>query len=77
MDLLFSAETRMYELEWRADSPGSLRVEAWWACEALSAGLEIRVDCLSTDAFLELKCFMGQVVTLVTTLVHAADERGF
>ncbi|WP_078121034.1 type VI secretion system Vgr family protein [Thiosocius teredinicola] len=87
MDLLFSAETRLYELEWPSGAPGSLLVEAWWGREALSAGFEIVIDGLSTDAFLELKAFMGQPVTLVTTLadgtlsrrsalVRAADKLG-
>ncbi|MBT0963576.1 type VI secretion system Vgr family protein, partial [Denitromonas iodatirespirans] len=64
---MFTSDTRLFALTWR-DAPFDLPVEAWWGTEALSAGFELVVDLLSTDAFIELKALLGQTVTLHSTL---------
>ena len=43
-------------------------VEAWWGREVLSAGFELCIDLLATDAHLELKRLLGRSVTLNTRL---------
>ncbi|MFV0664954.1 hypothetical protein, partial [Denitromonas sp.] len=63
----FTSDTRLFSLSWR-DGAFDLPVEAWWGSEAASAGFELVVDLLSTDAFIELKSMMGQAVTLHSTL---------
>lgn len=64
---MFTSDTRLFALSWR-DGAFDLPVEAWWGSEAASAGFELVVDLLSTDAFIELKSMMGQAVTLHSTL---------
>ena len=68
MHALFLSNTRMYELTWRDGAGPDLPVEAWWGREALSAGFELCIDLLATDAHLELKHFLGRAVRLATRL---------
>jgi hypothetical protein len=68
MHALFLSNTRMYELTWRDGAGPDLPVEAWWGREALSAGFELCIDLLATDAHLELKRFLGRAVRLATRL---------
>ena len=68
MHALFLSNTRLYELTWRDGVGPDLPVEAWWGREALSAGFELCIDLLSTDAHLELKRFLGRAVSLHTRL---------
>ncbi|KAB2912436.1 MAG: type VI secretion system tip protein VgrG, partial [Dechloromonas sp.] len=65
---LFTSDTRLYSLSWGDAGGPDLPVEAWWGEEELSAGFEYAIDLLSTDAYLELKGFLGRAVTLNTRL---------
>ena len=62
----FSAAPRLFRIHWRDGGGPDLAVEAWWGCEALSGGVELSIDLLSTDARLELKRFLGRPRTLLT-----------
>lgn len=79
MHALFLSNTRMYELTWRDGAGPDLPVEAWWGREALSAGFELCIDLLATDAHLELKHFLGRAVRLATRLCDGgqAHRSGF
>ena len=79
MHALFLSNTRMYELTWRDGAGPDLPVEAWWGREALSAGFELCIDLLATDAHLELKRFLGRAVRLATRLSDGgqAHRSGF
>lgn len=68
MDIPFLSATRLYELVWRDKAGPEMPVEAWWGREELSAGFELCIDLLSTDAHLELKRLLGRSVTLNTRL---------
>ncbi|MCB1953234.1 MAG: type VI secretion system tip protein VgrG, partial [Rhodocyclaceae bacterium] len=68
---IFTSDTRLFALSWR-DAAFDLPVEAWWGTEAVSAGFELCVDLLSTDAFIELKALLGQAVTLHSTLADGS-----
>ncbi len=65
MHALFLSNTRMYELTWRDGAGPDLPVEAWWGREALSAGFELCIDLLATDAHLELKHFFLESLNLL------------
>ncbi|BAL22771.1 Rhs element Vgr protein [Azoarcus sp. KH32C] len=62
----FTSDTRLFSLSWR-DADLDLPVEAWWGGERLSAGFELCIDLLSTDAFIPLGSLIGQAVTLGAT----------
>ena len=65
---VFLSDTRLFELAWHDGAGPEMPVEAWWGREALSAGFELCIYLLSTDAHLELKQFLGRAVRLDTRL---------
>jgi len=73
MPPLFTSDTRLYDLIWRAEGGPPVAVEAWWGKECLSEGFEYCIDLLATDAYLELKAFLGRAVTLKTRLSDGSD----
>ena len=68
LEALFRSDTRLYELSWPDKAGPDMSIEAWWGRETLSAGFEIVLDLLSTDAHHELKRFLGRAVSLGTRL---------
>ena len=70
---VFQSDTRLYELTWRGEGGPAISVEAWWGREALSEGFEIHVDLLATDAYLELKQFLGRAASLKTRLSDGSE----
>jgi type VI secretion system secreted protein VgrG len=64
----FLSTTRLYELSFRDQTGLNFSVEAWWGQETLSAGFEFCIDLLATDAYIELKQLLGQVVSLQVSL---------
>ena len=63
----FTADSRLYALDTPL-GPDALLVESWVGREALSELSELHIDCLSTDAHLELKRLLGQQAVLHTRL---------
>jgi len=70
---VFQSDTRLYELTWRGEGGPAISVEAWWGRESLSEGFEIHVDLLATDAYLELKQFLGRAASLKTRLSDGSE----
>jgi hypothetical protein len=70
---IFQSDSRLFELKWRDEAGPDLPVEAWWGKESLSAGSEYCIDLLSTDAYIELKRFLGRAVTLNTRLSDGSN----
>jgi type VI secretion system secreted protein VgrG len=67
----FTADSRLYQLDTPLGSD-ALLVESWVGHEQLSALSELHIDCLGTDAHIELKRLLGQQIVLRTRL---ADGR--
>ncbi|MES1952810.1 Rhs element Vgr protein [Salinisphaera sp. S4-8] len=69
---LFTAETRLYRL---AGSAGlsSLMVERWQGQEALSSVHPTQIVALSPDAQLALPDFIGEPLSLITTLADGSE----
>jgi type VI secretion system secreted protein VgrG len=63
----FSSETRLYELD-TSMGRDALLVESFVGKEELSDLYEYHITCLSSDIHIELKCLLGQQVTLLTRL---------
>jgi uncharacterized protein involved in type VI secretion and phage assembly len=63
----FTADSRLYALDTPLGSD-ALLVESWVGREALSELSELHIDCLGTDAHLELKRLLGQQLVLRTRL---------
>ncbi|MGF2509175.1 contractile injection system protein, VgrG/Pvc8 family, partial [Ralstonia pseudosolanacearum] len=71
---LFAPAHRLYALE--GEGPiAELAVEAWLGREALSELFEWRVVAASANARIALESFIGQRVTLVTTLADGTQAR--
>ena len=74
-----SESSRLYRLQPVGHQPpvaiGALRVEGWVQREAVSGLFELRIVCLSLDASLELKAFIGQPLTLLTVLADGTLAR--
>lgn len=71
---LLSSAHRLYTLEGEGPVP-DLAVEAWLGREAISELSEWRIVCVSANARIPLKSFMGQRVTLLTTLADGSQAR--
>ena len=71
--------SRLYRLQPVGHQPPAaivaLRVEGWVQREAVSGLFELRIVCLSLDASLELKAFIGQPLTLLTVLADGTLAR--
>ena len=69
---LFTAESRLYRLAGNAGL-SALMVERWQGQEALSSVHPTRIVVLSPDAQLSLTDFLGEPLTLITTLADGSD----
>ncbi|HJV75988.1 MAG TPA: type VI secretion system Vgr family protein [Noviherbaspirillum sp.] len=71
--LMFTADTRLYSLE-TPQGTGALLVERFVGREELSTLYEYHIDCLSTDAHIELKSLLGKQVALSTRLADGSQS---